>query len=559
MSRPSALVAAPGVAALSARNISKRRANAVILDTVSVAIVPGRRIGVVGANGAGKTTLLRLLAGLDSPDEGVVERAPATATVGYLPQERSARRDETMLAYIRRRTGVTEATASLEESAHALTSGSPEVETAYSVALERFLALGAADVDARASTVCGQLGLSDQLLEVAMSDLSGGQRARAALAAIALARFDVLLLDEPTNDLDFEGLEILESFLLGASGGMAVVSHDRAFLERIVTSVLEIDEHSRRAVEHRGGYAAYLEQRATARRHASEAFETYSAERKRLLARIRAQRQWAAHGVVRAKKDLSEPDKNVRGARIESSERLAAKVRTSERAIERLDRDHPEKPWEGWELRLELPVLDKASEVVAFLDGAVIERGGFRLGPVNLEVRRRERVGIVGANGSGKTMLIEALLGRVPLASGRQGVGSGTVVGELDQARRLVAESPQLLRTFAARTAWPEGEVRKLLAKFGLGATHVLRAPTTLSPGERTRAELALLMACPTNCLILDEPTNHLDIAAIEQLEQALEAYSGTMLVVTHDRRLMEALELTRVIELPNLRSRQLA
>jgi ATPase subunit of ABC transporter with duplicated ATPase domains len=396
------------LALLTARSVSKQRGDTVILDRVSLSIGPGRRIGVVGANGAGKTTLLRMLAGLDLPDAGVIERAPATTTVGYLPQEPVARAGETLLDYLRRRTGVAKASAALEAASQALGVGLAGADDDYAEALDRYLALGAADLDARAALVCAEHGLDESLLGVEMASLSGGQRARAALAGVVLARFDVLLLDEPTNDLDFSGLSALESFLPGVSGGIVVVSHDRAFLERTVNSVLEIDEHSRRAVEHRGGWLAYLEERATARRHASEAYEGYSAERKRLLERIREQRRWAVQGVKRAKTRPDDNDKNIRAFKIETLQRLAAKVRTSERAIERLESDRPEKPWEGWQLRLELPALDKASEVAAYLEGAVIERGGFRLGPVDLEVRWRERIGIVGANGSGKTSLLAA-------------------------------------------------------------------------------------------------------------------------------------------------------
>ena len=182
------------------------------------------------------------------------------------------------------------------------------------------------------------------------------------------------------------------------------------------------------------------------------------------------------------------------------------------------------------------------------LHGAVVERGTFTLGPVDLEIGWGERVAIVGPNGTGKTTLLLALLGRLPLAAGERWMGPGVVVGELDQARAGFSGGRSLIDTFVSETGLLVPDARSLLAKFGLGAEHVTRPSESLSPGERTRAVLARFAALGVNCLVLDEPTNHLDLPAIEQLEQALEGYDGTLLVVSHDRRLLETIELHRAI-----------
>jgi ATPase subunit of ABC transporter with duplicated ATPase domains len=210
-----------------------------------------------------------------------------------------------------------------------------------------------------------------------------------------------------------------------------------------------------------------------------------------------------------------------------------------------------DKPWEGWELRLSLAPTARSGDVVARLDGAVIERGSFTLGPIDLEVAWQERVAILGPNGSGKTTLLRALLGELPLAAGARWLGPGVVVGEMDQGRGSYGDDETLLATFMASTGLVVSEARSLLAKFALGADHVERAGSSLSPGERTRAILATLMARGVNCLVLDEPTNHLDLAAIEQLESALDAFDGTLLLVTHDRRFLEAVHVTRTVTLP--------
>ena len=501
----------------------------------------------MGPNGTGKTTLLRVLAGALVPDSGTVTVAPSDATVGYLPQEPERRADETVRSALARRTGTAGAAAELDAAAFALAAEEPGADDRYGAALDRWLRLGAADFDARAATVAADLGLSAAVLDQPMATLSGGQAARVSLAGILLARFDVLLLDEPTNDLDFDGLARLEAFLDGVDGGVVIVSHDRAFLERTITSVLELDEHSHQASLFNGGWNAYLEERATARRHAEEAYELYRERKQDLEERGRRQKQWAATGVRKATKRPKDNDKAQRDFFINRTEKLAAKVRITEKAIERLDA--VEKPWEGWDLRLDIASAPRSGDVVARLTDAVVERGTFRLGPVDLEVGWAERVAIVGANGSGKTTLLGALLGDLPLASGTRWVGPGVVVGELDQTRQLFTGSRSLLEVFASAVAGPTtSELRSLLAKFGLGAGHVDRPVATLSPGERTRAVLATLMGRGVNCLVLDEPTNHLDLLAIEQLEQALSTWTGTLLLVTHDRRLLEAVPTDRTV-----------
>jgi ATPase subunit of ABC transporter with duplicated ATPase domains len=535
-----------GSFALVARDLARSFADHVVLDGVDVTVGPRTRLGIVGPNGVGKTTLLRLLAGLDRPERGSVTRTPPALRVGYLPQERERRPDETVLAFLERRTGVAEADAAFASASADLAAGAPGADDAYAAALEQYLAAGAADFDARARAAVTELGLDVDLLERPMTALSGGQAAKVALVSILLSRFDVLLLDEPTNDLDFDGLARLERFVGELPGGMVVVSHDREFLARTITSVVEIDEHSRQSRDFSGGWDAYLELRALARRHAEEDYENYVSQRSRLEERARTQREWSVQGVRRAKRDASEPDKLIRRFRMQTSEHLASKARASEKAINRLD--VVEKPWEGWDLRLEFATAARSGDVVLRLDGAVVTRGEFRLGPVDLEVRWAERIAIVGANGSGKSTLLAALLGREPLAEGSRWIGPSVVVGELEQARGRFDGDASLLDAFIGATGLTRSEARSRLAKFGLGADHVTRRARSLSPGERTRAVLAEFAARGVNCLVLDEPSNHLDLPAIEQLEQAIAGYTGTLLLVTHDRRLLDAVHVTRTI-----------
>ncbi len=548
---------APVTATVQTKGVAAGFGDRELFTGVDLVLAPGDVVGLVGPNGAGKSTLLRILAGRRAPDAGAVQVSPPQAHLGYLAQEVERIPGETVAAHLERRTGIRQAGRALDAAADALAAGAPGAEDAYSRALEGWIELGAADFDARRGVVVRDLGLAVDL-ELPMTALSGGEAARAGLAALLLSRYDAYLLDEPTNDLDADGLDRLEQFVQRSAAPVVVVSHDREFLARTATAVLEIDRSLQRVQLYGGSYEAYLEERSVARRRAREAYEEYAARRSVLEARARRQRAWMAKGVRNARRKATDPDKFVRAFRAETSENQAAKARQTDRMIERLD-EVPE-PRKEWNLKLSIAAAPRSGSVVSAARGAVVRRGDFRLGPVDLEISWQDRVAITGPNGSGKTTLLGLLLGRLVPTQGAVTVGSGVLVGEVDQARHAFEGEAPLVVTFAAEVpTWPTADVRTLLAKFGLGADHVGRAAGSLSPGERTRAALALLQARGVNLLVLDEPTNHLDLPAIEQLEQALDAFDGTILLVTHDRRMLETVRLTRrlhveageVIEVP--------
>lgn len=534
-------------ATLVAKHLAAGHGDRPLFSGLDLVVAPGDVIGLVGANGAGKSTLLRMLAGLTPPEQGELRLSPPAATVGHLPQEPERRPGETVREFLARRTGVAAAQRAMDETTQALVDGAPGADDAYATALERWLGLGGADLDERAEEVAGSLGLAVDL-DQPMTALSGGQAARAGLASLLLSRYDVFLLDEPTNDLDLDGLERLERFVTGLRAGTVVVSHDREFLTRTVTKVLELDLAQRQINLYGGGYAAYLEEREVARRHARDEYEEYADKKTALQERALTQRAWMDKGVKNARRKAGDNDKIGRKFRSEASEKQAAKARQTQRMIERLE--VVEEPRKEWELHMEIASAPRSGAVVATLRDAEVRRAGFTLGPVSLQVDWADRIAVTGANGAGKSTLLGALLGRIPLDSGHAALGSGVLVGEVDQARRLFHGPETLLDAFRADVPDTEPvEVRTLLAKFGLKSDHVLRPAETLSPGERTRAALALLQGRGVNLLVLDEPTNHLDLPAIEQLESALDAYEGTLLLVTHDRRMLDAVRVTRRLE----------
>ncbi|MFF7331656.1 ATP-binding cassette domain-containing protein [Streptomyces sp. NPDC008150] len=531
-------------ATLVAKGLTAGHGERLLFSDLDLVVAPGDVIGLVGANGAGKSTLLRMLAGLSVPEEGELRLSPAGATVGHLPQEPERRPGESVAEFLARRTGVADAQFAMDVATQGLVDGTPGADDAYAASLERWLALGGADLDERAEEITAQLGLRVGL-DQSMTSLSGGQAARAGLASLLLSRYDVFLLDEPTNDLDLDGLERLEAFVSGLRAGTVVVSHDREFLSRTVTQVLELDLAQQQTRLYGGGYDAYLEERDIARRHAREEYEEYAGKREALQGRAQMQRSWMDKGVKNARRKATDNDKLGRKFRSEASEKQAAKARQTQRMIERLD--VVDEPRKEWELRMEIAAAPRSGAVVASLNQAELRRGDFRFGPVTLQIDWADRVAITGANGSGKSTLLAALLGRLPLDAGHATLGSGVVVGEVDQARALFHGPQTLLDAFGAAVPDMEpADVRTLLAKFALAADHVRRPAETLSPGERTRAALALLQGRGVNLLVLDEPTNHLDLPAIQQLEAALDAYKGTLLLVTHDRRMLDAVRTDR-------------
>ena len=551
-------------ATLVAKDVAGGYAHRTLFEGVDLTVAPGDVIGVVGANGAGKSTLLRILAGDLAPLEGTVSLAPADAFVGWLPQEHQRIPGETVAAYIARRTGCAAATRAMDEAAAALADGAAvgglDPADVYSAALDHWLATGAADLDERLPAVLADLGLDSGSVQpdaTPMTALSGGQAARVGLAALRLSRFDIVLLDEPTNDLDLDGLARLEDFVRDLRGGVVLVSHDREFLARSVTRVLELDLAQNTTTVFGGGYDSYLEEREVTRRHRREEYEEFADKRDDLVARARTQREWSSQGVRNAIRKSPDNDKIRRRAATESSEKQAQKVRQMESRIARLEA--VAEPRKEWALQFTIGAAPRSSSVVATLDNAVVRQGDFVLGPVSLQVDAGERIGITGPNGAGKSTLLRLLLGRRSPDEGRASLGANVAIGEIDQARADLAGPGRLVDRFEQRVpTWTTADVRTLLAKFGLRADHVERQVDELSPGERTRAGLALLQACGTNVLVLDEPTNHLDLAAIEQLEQALESYDGALLLVTHDRRMLANVKVDRSWAVENGRVAQL-
>ena len=456
---------------LVTKHLPRGHAHRILFESLDLTVGPGDVVGVVGANGAGKTTLLRTLAGDLDPLAGSVSTTPSDAFVGWLPQEQEKVAGETVGRYVARRSGATAAADAMEQAATALKSDKPSRadEDANAHSLDHWLASEAPDLDDRLPSMLADLGL-EVGAEDLMTSLSGGQAARAALAALLLSRFDVVLLDEPTNDLDLAGLEHLEGFVRGLRGGVVLISHDREFLSRVVTRVVELDLAQHQVAVHDGGYDAFLEERALARRHAREAYEEFADTKADLVTRARTQREWSSQGVRNASKKAPDNDKIRRRASVESSEKQARKVRQMESRISRLQ--EVQEPRKEWALRFTIGSAPRSSSVVAMLDEATASLGRFTFGPASLEVSAGDRIGVTGPNGAGKTTLVRLLLGRLAPVTGRASLGArrswsarstrlgtGLAPGS-PRASRWGTPSSRRCRRWLRRGANPAGEVR---------------------------------------------------------------------------------------------------
>ncbi len=493
----------------------------VILDHVDVAVALGDRIGLVGPNGAGKTTLLRVAAGLDEPDAGEVHRKRGL-TVGLLAQETHL--DEVFTAAPDLRTAVRRGAAELERLETELTElehGGRVTEPHYAELQHRFDALDGYTLDLRVEAALSGLGFDREEWGRPPTGLSGGEQTRAALARLVIAAPDLLLLDEPTNHLDLGALEWLEEVLRRRHGAFVVASHDRAFLDATVGRIWELRD--RRLTIFRGDYSAFHRQReerdALAVKEADSAAGRMAREQE-LIQRYRSHRAYTKMHEHEARLAALKPVEAPRhGRRL----RLPGRPVTGGDAVRSADL-----VVRARDLVVGYPPVAPSAEPM------VVARVPF------LELRRRERVGIVGPNGAGKTTLLRTVAGELPPLDGELLLGSKVQLGYLAQLRGAALPGATVLDAVLEQLPLSPGDARGHLARFLFRGDDVFQEVRSLSGGERSRLELALLGLLPSNLLLLDEPTNHLDIPAREAIEAFLHDADASLLVVSHDRRLLE-------------------
>jgi ATP-binding cassette, subfamily F, member 3 len=503
----------------------------VILDDITAAIAVGDRIGLVGPNGAGKTTLLRIAAGRDEPDGGTVQRR-RNLTIGLLAQE--SHFDAAFMAAPDLRAAVRHGGARLEAMAEQLAALESEGRVegpAYANLQHEFEVLGGYTLDQRVDEALSGLGFTREEWAKPPTALSGGEQTRATLARLVIADPDLLLLDEPTNHLDIAALEWLEEHLRRRRGSLLVASHDRAFLDATVTRIWELRD--RRLTAFRGDYSAFHRQRQERDARAAKDAESQADQierEKELVQRYRSHRKFS-------------------------------KMHEHEARLERLQAERVEAPTTKRKLRLPSGALAgggaaRSGEIVIRVEGLVVGYlpGRGALDPDGssareprrvatapfLAAQRGDRIGIVGPNGAGKTTLLRTIAGDLHPIDGKLSFGNAVQPGYLAQLRDAAIPGTTVIDALLAAIPVTPGEARSFLARFLFRGDDVFKEVRALSGGERSRLELALLGIMPSNLLLLDEPTNHLDIPAREAIESFMTESPATLLVVSHDRRLLE-------------------
>jgi ATP-binding cassette subfamily F protein 3 len=522
---------------LRVTDVAKSYGDALVLDKINFTVSAGELAGLIGPNGAGKTTLLRIIAGREAPDRGSVWLDPH-ARLGYLEQALGYAPEATVGSVVSEAIGPALTLPATIE--HLGTELATATGAAYEAAMARYAeALDAAErldaygAAARLAAVLAGLGLDHLDTTTPVAILSGGQKTRLGLARLLLARPDLLLLDEPTNHLDITALHWLERFVREYQGAVLIVSHDRAFLDATVSTILALDETTHTITEYAGSYSDYAEEMERQREKLADAYRRQQERIGAIKEDIGALKQRAVDR-ERTTIDFALRKKAKRGAR-------TAKVR--ERKLERLlaSEEHLDKPRQTWQMKLQFGDAPPSGQRVLTLEEVSKGFDGRTLfADVNEELRQGERVTLLGPNGSGKTTLLRIITGQIAPDTGRVRLGANVRPGYFSQEQEGLDPAQTALEAVRAAAPLSETEARYFLHYFLFAGDAVCTPVRRLSYGERARLVLARLVLSGVNFLLLDEPLNHLDIPSRQQFEAALDAFDGTVLAVVHDRYFVE-------------------
>jgi ATP-binding cassette subfamily F protein 3 len=530
---------------INIKQISKSYGSLTVLSDISLSLGNGCKAALVGPNGVGKSTLLKIIAGLEESDTGEIE-IPKNACIGYVPQEMQITRTETIENYFKEVAGIQE----IERQINLLEKhlDDPLKAEQYNDLQQIYARLDGYAFRHRIESVLAGFKLENLSLSQSLSSLSSGQKSKIALGAILLKGVDILLLDEPTNNLDLPALIWLEKFLLNSITTCLIVSHDKRFLDSVVSRVFEIDWNTRKISVHVGGYSDYIEFKKKQINRLKELYRIQEEKIEKLGEAIRSKKTWAEAG---ARQTVSDKDKYCRGMRRDRAAKSAKSAKAIEKRIEQMDLI--EVPEERPPLVIPLVAQKSEAKHSILLENVVAGYDeNFRIGPISLEIPYGARVGIFGINGAGKSTLLKTITGELKIKQGTVTIGSSLIIGNLMQEHENLPRNKTTFQFLKERARLEAQQIYHLLSRFHFSAEESRKKISELSPGGRARLLLALFCALSANVLVLDEPTNHLDIEANEALEEVLSTYTGTVLMVSHDRYFLERVNLTHAFVLEN-------
>ncbi len=520
---------------LTVHNLSKAFGLDPILKDITFSVNAGERVGLIGPNGSGKSTLLRIIMGQERADSGHVSFSPASLRIGYLAQGFEPDPDQTFGELIQN-AAPNPQFLEKELTRLAIALGDDPNSDSLQAEYDDVLSKMSAGDNGRLPQLLDTFNLNTIPDDQTIGTLSGGQKTRLSIVLILMDNPQLLILDEPTNHLDIDMLEWLEGWLADFDGGILTVSHDRTFLDRMATHILDLDPKSQTIKAYAGNYTDYMEQYLKAREKQWAAYKDQVYEIRRMkqdIARTREQ----ANSVERSTKP-NQP----------SVRRLAKKVMRKALSREKkLDRylesdERVEKPSQSWQMKLDLDQTAHLGKDVLKLDGLCVGYEETRplITEINQHVQANQRIILTGPNGAGKTTLIKTIAGELTPLSGHIQIGASVKLGYMSQEQESVAQYAKPLEAIQAVTPFDQTEARSYLHYFLFAGDDPLKPMAQCSYGERARLSLALLIATGCNCLLLDEPINHLDIPSRTQFEQALSQFEGTILAVVHDRYFIE-------------------